>query len=156
MLPLPLPYKNPCHYWPTRVCHHTLTKDWLPSVLTNSTFRACPSSTPWFPGLSPLDPALHPHLYIIASRANSFLASRPSVAHYSFKKRKILHWGSHSHCEPQVASQDRVSMGVSIYGSAHGQHWMIWHARWCSVHVVQPRSGIFGWNICPSMPTGHF
>ena len=41
-LPL-LPYKNPCHYWPTRVCCHTLTPDWLPSTLKNSTMYWAPA-----------------------------------------------------------------------------------------------------------------
>ena len=36
MLLLLLPYKRPCHCWPTRVCCHTLTPDWLPSTLKNS------------------------------------------------------------------------------------------------------------------------
>ena len=37
MLPLKLAYKRPCYCQPTRVCCHTLTKDWLPSALWNST-----------------------------------------------------------------------------------------------------------------------
>ncbi len=37
MLLLLLTYKNPYHRWPTRVCCHTLTPDWLPSALKNST-----------------------------------------------------------------------------------------------------------------------
>ncbi len=34
---LPLPYKNPCHRWPTRVSCHTLTKPDYLAPLQNST-----------------------------------------------------------------------------------------------------------------------
>ena len=43
MLLLLLPYKNPCHPWPTRVCCHTLTKPDCLAPLQNSTLtcRMC-------------------------------------------------------------------------------------------------------------------